>query len=337
MAGIIARRAARTAVTAALAAALVGVAGTAAYSAAGAYAGWTLNGTSGTMTVPVTGFPPAAVTTDSTSPSVQAGTSAYLSAATPFGAVFGSSRGEQYALLRTAAHLGPSTTTFTFRTPAPASGWGFALGDVDADRVTISGTDETGAPVSAASLGYESSFNYCAVSPRPSGCGTGPFTDRPTWDQATATLYGSGSDTSGAAAWFRPTAPLKTLTFTFSRTAGSPSYQVWFAALSRDISGTVTTISGDPPPPTTLGLLHDTPPYAPVLDADERPVTTTTARDGSYSFTGIMPGRYIVSVDPPAGFAARGPARLAVDVTHGNASGANFALRPVPPTVPVTG
>lgn len=324
--------------TAALAAALAGMTGTAAPATSTAYADWTLTGASGTMTIPVTGFPSATFTTDSTSPSIQDGTSTYLTADTPFGAVFGSSRGEQYALLRTAAHLAPSTTTFTFQTPAPASRWGFALGDIDADRVTISGTNAAGAPVSGADLGYQSNFNYCAVSPHPSGCGTGPFTDKPTWDEGTATLAGSSSDSSGAAAWFRPAVRLKTLTFTFSRSSGSPSYQVWFAAMSATISGRVRTISGRRPPSTRLDLLHVN--GSPVRDPDGRPVTTTTVDDGSYAFTGIAHGYYVVAIVPPLGFAADGPARVAVDTTHGDASGVDFALRevaPAVPMVPVTG
>lgn len=34
----------------------------------------------------------------------------------------------------------PSTTTYTFATPTPAGGWGFVLGDVDADQVLVQAT-----------------------------------------------------------------------------------------------------------------------------------------------------------------------------------------------------
>jgi hypothetical protein len=312
-----------------LAALLLGVTGVAAVPAAGAYAGWTLSGTAGTMTIPVTGFPAATLTTNSTSPSLQPGTSAYLSASTPFGRAFGSSQGMPYALLRTAAGRAPSTTTFTFENPTPAR-WGFTLGDIDADQVTISATDATGGPVPAADLGFESSFNYCAVSPRPSGCGAGPFTDQPVWDPATETLTGNGPDTAGAAAWFRPAVPVRTLTFTYSRLSGSPVYQVWFAATGAAVRGDVTVSPGDTPPPTTLRLLHAD--GSPVLDAGGQPVTTTSGIQGGYQFTGVASEGYIVAMDPPRGFTADGPARRPADTAGGDAEGVDFALREeVPP------
>lgn len=325
MATITRRGAARTAGAVTIAAVLVGLTGTAAYSAAGAYANWTLSGAAGTMAIPVTGFPSATFTTDSTSPSFQSGKSVYLSANTPFGEVFGSSQGTQYPLLRTAAGRAPSATTFTFRTPAPASGWGFTLGDIDADQVAISATDAAGGTVPPADLGYESSFNFCAVSPRPPGCGTGPFTDKPVWNQATQTLTGNGADTTGGSAWFRPATAIKTLTFTFSRRSGSPVYQVWFAAASATVRGTVTVAPGDTPPPATLRLLN--PDGSPVLDAQGQPVSTTTDAYGGYAFTGVARGEYLVEVDPPRGFTADGPARRAAGTTGGDDAGVDFALR----------
>jgi hypothetical protein len=312
-----------------LAALLLGVTGVAAVPAAGAYADWTLSGNAGTMAIPVTGFPAATLTTNSISPSVQSGMSAYLSASTPFGQAFGSSQGRPYALLRTAAGQTPSTTTFTFANPTPAR-WGFTLGDIDADKVTISATGAGGGPLSAADLGFESSFNYCAVSPRPPGCGAGPFTDQPVWNPAARTLTGNGADTAGAAAWFRPAVPVKTLTFTYSRLSGSPVYQVWFAATSSEIRGNVTVTPGDTPPPTTLRLLHAD--GSPVLDAGGQPVTTTTGVQGGYAFTGVAGASYIVAMDPPPGFTADGPARRPADTAGGDAAGVDFALREdVPP------
>jgi hypothetical protein len=312
-----------------LAALLLGVTGVAAVPAGGAYANWTLSGSTGTMAIPVTGFPAATLTTNSTSPSLQSGMSTYLSASTPFGQAFGSSQGTPYALLRTAARQAPSTTTFTFENPTPAR-WAFTLGDIDADKVTVSATDAAGGPVSAAGLGFESSFNYCAVSPRPSGCGTGPFTDQPVWDPATGTLTGNGADTAGAAAWFRPAVPVKTLTFAYSRLNGSPVYQVWFAATSSEIRGNVTVTPGDTPPPTTLRLLHAD--GSPVPGAGGQPVTTVTGVQGGYAFTGVAGEGYIVAMDPPQGFTADGPARRPADTAGGDAVGVDFALREdVPP------
>jgi hypothetical protein len=329
MVTITARGTAWGAGAATLAAVLLGVTEVGAVPAAGAYADWTLSANAGTMAIPVTGFPAATLTTNSTSPALQSGMSTYLSASTPFGQAFGSSQGMPYALLRTAAGQTPSTTTFTFVNPTPAR-WGFALGDIDADKVTISATGAGGGPVSAADLGFESSFNYCAVSPRPSGCGTGPFADRPVWDPATETLTGNGPDTTGAAAWFRPAVPVKTLTFTYSRLSGSPVYQVWFAATSSEVRGDVTVVPGDTPPPTTLRLLHTD--GSPVLGAGGQPVTTTTDSQGGYQFSGVASEAYLVAMDPPRGFTADGPARRPADTARGDAVGVDFALREdVPP------
>lgn len=325
-----ARGAARIGAAAVLTAILVGATGATADSAASMYADWSLSGTTGTMTIPATGSASATFTTTSTAPSLQSGKSTYLSANTPFGNVFGSSEGMPYLLLHTAAGRTPSATTFTFRTAAPASGWGFTLGDIDADQVTITATDAAGAPVPAASLGYESSFNFCAVTPRPSSCGTGPFTDKPVWDEATATLAGNGADTQGASAWFRPAAAIKTLTFTFSRLSGLPAYQIWFAGLSAEVRGNVTVTPDDGPPPTTLRLLYAD--GSPVLNALGQPVTTTTGADGSYAFPDIATGDYIVAMETPRGFTATGPDQRSADAAQGDATGVNFTLHEdVPP------
>lgn len=329
MGAITARGAAWGAGAVALAALMLGVTRVAAVPVTGAYADWTLSGTAGTMTVPVTGFPAATFATNSTSPSLQSGASTYLSASTPFGQAFGSSQARSYVLLRTAAGLATSTTTFTFANPTPDR-WGFALGDIDADKVTVSATDAAGGPTPAAGLGFQSSFNYCAVSPRPLSCGAGPFTDQPAWDQATGTLTGNGSDTAGAAAWFRPAVPIRTLTFTYSQLGGSPVYQAWFAAMSSAVRGNVTMAAGDTPPPVTLRLLHAD--GSPVLGASGQPVTTTGGAQGGYAFTGVAGEGYIVAMDPPQGFTAAGPDRRPVDTTGGDATGVDFALyENVPP------
>ena len=127
-----------------------------------AYATWTVGGGAGaftgTMTVGVPGFPAATFSSNATTASgvgIQSGASTFLSAATPFGAVFGSSLNQPYANIRYATGQGPSTTTFAFAAPTPSAGWGFAVGDVDADTVRISATDAGGNPVPVAALGFE--------------------------------------------------------------------------------------------------------------------------------------------------------------------------------------
>jgi hypothetical protein len=205
----------------------------------------------GTMGDLGTGFPPATFTSDATGATgveIQSGAGTWLPASTPFGAVFGSSQGQPYASVRYAASQTPSTTTFTFSSPTPTSGWGFTLGDIDADAVTVSATDAAGDPVPIAGLGFEGTFNYAGNA------------DLPTWDAGTGTLTGSGSDTTGAAGWFRPTAPLRTLTFVFSVQTGFPIYQVWFAAQEQ----AVTTTTAAPTSTTSTTSTTTTPaPTAP--------------------------------------------------------------------------
>jgi hypothetical protein len=97
--------------------------------------------------------------------------------------------------------------------------------------------------VTAAELGYQSSFNYASGA------------DLPTWIAGTSTLVGNVADTSGASGWFSPIVPLETLTFTSTTLSGSPDYQVWMAALIPDPepTTTTTTASSDPVTPTFAG------------------------------------------------------------------------------------
>jgi uncharacterized repeat protein (TIGR01451 family) len=53
--------------------------------------------------------------------------------------------------------------------------------------------------------------------------------------------------------------------------------------------------------------------------------TTTTAPDGSYSFTGLVPGAYTVTETQPAGYGSSSPDGVAVTVTAGGIATANFA------------
>jgi len=218
-----------------------------------AYGHWDMSGQSGTLTVPVTGFPTAQVTTTSSSVQVPGGTSSYLNTSTPFGAKYGNSRGEQYLVLRTSAGLNPSSSVLTFNTPTKPGSWSFALGDVDADLVRVSATGPSGNPVSNADLGFQGTFNYCVGSPLPTACLGTPSTDVPTWDPAAATLTGTGTDTNGASGWLTPRVPIKSLTLQFEKQTGVPVYQLWVAA-----QGTSTEIVKPPPaPPVTVG--EDTP------------------------------------------------------------------------------
>jgi hypothetical protein len=320
------RLAART-VVAGLAGSLVALTpGGAAAASGSAYGQWNPSSQPTSLTVPATGFPTATVSSDSTSLSAPAGASTYLNQYTPFGAVYGSSAGNGYLLARTASGNMPSTTTITFASPTPV-GWGFTLGDIDADAVQVSAQGVGGVALTSSQLGWQGAFNYCTTqTPRPSSCTTGPASDVPTWDPATATLTGNILDTNGASGWLQPTVPVTTLTLRYTALSGLPVYQVWIAAPTVSIGGGVqVNCPHRPSSLPTLTLLQQN--GSPVVDAAGHPVTTTAAANGAYSFADVAPNTYQVQLDAPPGFQAS-PATLPANTAGGNdATGLNFQLR----------
>lgn len=284
-----------------------------------------------TMQLQAGGFPAAQMQSDSRGGvGVISGASNWLSENTPPGMIYGSSEDMQYVNLRPQADNAdsPSTTTYTFDRPTPASGWAFVLGDIDADEVTVSARGPDGQPLSAAELGFEGTFNYCDVAGSPSCTGNG---DVPTWDPGTMTLTGNAAaaDTSGAAGWFQPSVPIKTLTFTFRWRSGFPVYQTWFASLAHDITGTVTgpteCVEG-----STINL------FAP----DGALVASTAPdADGTYEFLGYTAADgYEVEILPPDSClmdeSAPPPTnqqRQQADLSGGNATDVDFALREIVP------
>ena len=270
------------------------------------------------------GFPAATVSSDSRSPvQVASGASSSLGPGTPPGAKYGTSAGNPYLVLRARADTptGSSTTTYTFDAPTPDTGWGFVLGDIDADQVALSATDATGAAVATAEIDswFAGTFNYAGRA------------DQPTWSTTTATLAGNAAalDTDGAAGWFEPDIRLTSLTLTFTRRAGFPVYQTWFVSRARPVGGTVedvSTVGECPPGDATLRLLS---PSGTAL------ATTTPAADGSYSFGELATqAGYTVRLDVPAGCAVLGPTEQTVS-NRGNdddpASRADFDVRAIVP------
>ncbi|CAN5296333.1 hypothetical protein BH11ACT3_BH11ACT3_13560 [soil metagenome] len=297
----------------------------AAPAAIGAFPVWTQ-----TASTDFTGRLPAsagggviAVHTDAVNARVaESGTQAFLGAQTGFGQRFGTSRYQSYLTFGLAPASAPSTTTISL--PTLAAGWGFALGDIDADMVTIAASDG-GAGLTPAQLGAQDTagtpyLNYCRnASPKPSGCsGAGPFDDFPFWcpDAASGavcaglpafpTVVGQLADTYGAYDWFVPTVPVDTLTLTFRPQSGSPIFQLWIVApaSASTVSGAVTLDSGGPAPAgTTLALEQN---GAPVLDVEAKPVIVPVAADGTFSFDTID-GDYELELLPPPGFADADP------------------------------
>jgi hypothetical protein len=293
-------------------------------------------GDSGTMTLPAPGFPAATFATNSSNASTPSGASAFLNANTPFGTAFESTQNVPYLSLNLAAGNTPSTTTFTFASPTPI-GWGFALGDVDAEFIIVQATGVGGVPLTAAQLGFQGAFNYC-VTPTPSACSGGPSpdVDVPGWNPATSTLGldGNPNDTQGATGWFRPTVPVTSLTLISNLQIGVPAYQLWFATLTAIVAGNVTDVTGGgavPPPGTVLELRNE---------AGALIATTTTGADGSYSFGEVATGPYTVTMVPPSGFQAVGPTELQVNTLVGgaavDATGVNFEIQQIPATTRTT-
>ena len=252
-----------------------------------AFAAWDqLAGSAGAYTTTLhlvgTGFPAADVTSDSRAGQVgvQTGESTWFSAETPPGQAYGSSRDQPYLNLRPRVDnpTSPSVTTYTFRRPTPL-GWAFVLGDIDADEVTVAATLADGSPATLADLGFQGVFSLCDAVSRPGAC-PGPLPgDVPTWEPGRATLVGNpgAADSSGAAGWFEPTAPLSSLTLTFRQRSGLPIYQTWFMSRTQDVTGTVTT-DGRPGCDVTQLVLRLVAPDGTVL------ATTTPGPDGGYGF-----------------------------------------------------
>lgn len=292
-----------------------------------------LTGTAGAFTTSVQITPDPTLTAFVTSDSragqvgVVSGASTWLSEGTPVGAKYGTSRDQPYLNLRARidSPTGPSTTTYAFANPTPTSGWTFVLGDIDADAVRIEAVGPDGQALSADELGFRGGFNYCApgVVGKPS-C-TGDAADVPTWDPATATLTGNEAaiDTSGAAAWFEPAAPITTLSFVFTRRSGLPVYQTWFASLARDVSGKIVDVADGPVGGVPVVL----------TDANGRVVaSTTTASDGTYVFAQVLGTEgYTVRAGSPSGKIVDGPAARPVDLSDADAVGIDFVVRDIIP------
>jgi len=285
----------------------------------------------GTMTLDG-GFPATTFTSTSRQATVPSGSSTWQAASTPPGAQYGTSRGLPYLNQRPAQDspttTGAAVTTYSFASATPSSGWSFVLGDIDADQATITATGVGGAPVTAAQLGFQGTYNYCAGTGTPS-CDRAGTGDQPRWDAATSTLTGNpaGADTEGAAGWFSPSVPLETLTITYQQRTGFPVYQTWFATETFSASGTATVGTGDAATPYAGATVV-------VRDASGAEVARTeTDAAGRWTVPSLVAtAGYTATITPrDAGAAEPAPFSLAA----GDATGVDFVF-PVDVVPPAT-
>lgn len=333
-----------------------GAAGAVPAGTIGTYPTWTVGGTanafSATAAFASPSLPDPAITSDSAALQSASGASAFLGPGTSFGQEFGTTRSQPYLTLRprsgspapTPPSVGtppPSTTTIDFGATAPAAGWGFALGDIDADWVFVRAYDANGVQLPVSALGERAVGNYCDSTPRPSACtGTVAPYDVPNWvttpttvaygassiTWAPGTVYGNVADTAGAYAWFTPDAAVRRIVLSYGALSGSPVFQLWVSqpAPVTTISGTVSL--GDRPgaavPPGTAVQLDDAD-GTPVTALDGDPVQVPVDAQGAYAIETEQRDAYRLTVIPPAGYAAPAP------ILVSPATGAAVAVAPI--------
>ncbi|MFK4837086.1 hypothetical protein ACI3KY_15280 [Microbacterium sp. ZW T2_14] len=305
----------------------------------GVFPTWSVSGSSGafsaTPTFPASaGFPATTLTSTGSTLASPSGVTAFLGAGTDFGAEYGTTRSQPYLTLSPAGSAN-SETTISFD-GAPPAGWGFTLGDIDADWAYIEAFSTPGlsGPLPFTSLGFQSAGNYCNASPRPGACANPPYTDVPVWVTAPeffdGTNYTPGTlrgnslpgapaatrDTSGAYAWFQPDPSVRSIRITFGIRDGSPSGQLWLAAPAPKvvITGTVTT-PGAPagalaPEGTVVQILEAD--GEPVLDIEDQPLTVPVdSATGSYTVElEQAEAGYQGAVIVPPGYIAPAPVAL---------------------------
>jgi hypothetical protein len=295
---------------------------------------WNVTGSStaygGTAAFASPTLPNPTLTSTSASITTASGASAFLGPTTAFGTEFTSTRAQPYLTVRpgsaspvsTIGSVPNSVTTIDFGSTAPAAGWGFALGDVDADWVFVQAFHADGSAASVPELGERGTGNYCDTSPKPSTCAgvVAPF-DVPNWTDQTAstpktystgtitysaaTVYGNFADTVGAYIWFVPDPSVRRITLTYGALTGSPVFQLWLTqpAPTTTISGTVTLDQPGAAIPSGTAVQLNAADGTPVTDRSGDPVTVPVAANGDYTIDTEQRSAYQLQVLPPTGYA----------------------------------
>ena len=278
------------------------------------YASWTVAGTPGAYTGAVAlpaGFSVTTVASTSRAFATASGNSSWLPVASPPGQLVGSSQGKPYVSINPTSTTVPSTTTFSFASPTPVGVWGAAFGDIDAELLSISATDATGAPVAAADLGV-TSFNYCDATPNSCSAQTLQLV-LPTLTSAATSVSAEdplcpatqlNCNTQGGSIWITPLVSLSTLSITSTHKSGNPAAQMWFASVARTVAGVITL--GELPPVEVQLVEPDGDVIASVV----------TEPDGRFALPPVIPADdYVLRIDPDV--APEAPV-IPIDVSAGD-------------------
>lgn len=165
---------------------------------------------------------------------------AWFNADSPIGAVYGASGpfAVAHKLRIDADAADNSILTVTFATPVPAGQLAFAVGDVDDDQVTITGTGVDNVDLTGDELkgtGSDHTFNFCVTSEtEPSDCFGDTDVPVLTTNANDLLVEGAevGNSSDGASAWFQPSVAVKSIRFE-SEIWGDPGetghHDFWFA------------------------------------------------------------------------------------------------------------
>lgn len=209
----------------------------------------------------------------------------------------------------------PIRTTIAFAGTVRPGAWGFAIGDVDVDRVVVGGTNAAGALTGEELQGSvptgEVVFSQTTGDLVP---------DAVAWNIATRAFTGAGSSASGTGVWLQPGVDVSTVTVDQCRreTIGDPpgcrtsgsnsSTRIWVGVRSQRLTATVATTAGDAVPAATLRL----------FDASGTLLATeTTDAAGAHVFPRVYAvGGYRLAMTAPDGYVIVGSAETTVDLTE---------------------
>lgn len=243
--------------------------------------------------------------TGSSGITIPGGSSAIQPLTTPFAGFIGlSSSGQQY--INTRLNNGATATnTYRFSHPTPNNGkWAVSLGDIDAERLTISATKANGSAATASEIGFQAQYNYNDPSDSTPHLS---ITQSGTTVVVEDLACPSSCDSVGISVWLKPSVSLSSLSIVALGKSGFPVYQTWFATQFTAVNGLVDPFQGVPAvnptpiPPLTLDLVDLNGPGA---SDDVIIASTTSDSSGNYNFPAVYPdalGTYEIDATGPYG------------------------------------